>query len=185
MSNPLTPQNVADRKVFDGIRFNVHELEYPAADGTLVRRHVARHPGAVVIVPLLSKDQVVLIQNTRPSVHRTLLELPAGTREPSESPETTAARELIEETGYTAGKLTLGLQFYASPGITDERMHLFIAEDLEEGEHAREPGEWIQNQIVSWDQIDQMFDRGEFEDGKTITGLLWTRRWLARRRTNE
>ncbi len=172
--------HVSDRIVFEGIRFNVHEIDVPTADGSPIKRHVARHPGAVVIAPLLDNDRVVLIQNTRATVGKTLMELPAGTREPNEAAEVTAARELIEETGYRAGKLTRALQFYASPGITDELMHLFIAEDLTEGDHAREAGEAIVNRITTWAEIDAMIDRGEFEDGKTLTGLLWVRRWLDR-----
>ena len=181
MTNPKPPQDVSERKVFEAVRFNVHELKITASDGTVVTRHVARHPGAVVIVPLLDDDHVVLIHNTRATVGQTLIELPAGTREQGEAAIATAARELIEETGYTAGKLTPALQFFASPGITDEKMHLFIAENLEAGSHAREPGELIQNQIVTWAEIDHMLDIGAFEDGKTIAGLLWTRRWLDRR----
>lgn len=172
---------MAERIVFEGIRFNVHEIDVPTGDGEPIKRHVVRHPGAVVIAPLLDNDRVVLIQNTRATVGKTLLELPAGTREPKEAAELTAARELIEETGYSAGKLTHVLQFYAAPGITDELMHLFIAEDLTAGEHAREAGEAIVNRIATWAEIDAMIDAGEFEDGKTLTGLLWVRRWLDRR----
>lgn len=169
---------MSDKIVFHGIRFNVHEIQVPTGDGRHITRHVARHPGAVVIAPLLDDNHIVLIRNTRATVGKTLWELPAGTRESDEPAEVTAARELTEETGYRAAKLTHGVQFYASPGITDELMHLYIAEDLTAGDPAREAGEQIENHIVSWNDVDKMLDAGEFQDGKTITGLLWVRRWI-------
>ena len=167
-----------EKLVFEAVRFNVHEIEIPTEGGDSVTRHVARHPGAVVIVPILDDDHVVLIENTRATVGKTLIELPAGTREAGEPPEVTAERELAEETGYRCGKITKLMQFYASPGITDELMHLYIAQDLTAGTHAREAAELIQNRICPWTEIDRMLDEGEFEDGKTIAGLLYARRWL-------
>ena len=110
-------------------------------------------PGAVVLLPLLDPDTVVLIENHRPTVGETLLELPAGTREVDEAPEVTAARELAEETGYQAGKLTLIHEFFSAPGIGDELMHLYLAEDLTEGSHHREATEQIENRIASRREI--------------------------------
>ena len=84
-----------ERLVLEGARFNVHEMQLTGSDGKQYVREVIRHPGAVVLLPLLDDDTVVLIRNRRPSVGETLFELPAGTREPDESAETTAARELV------------------------------------------------------------------------------------------
>lgn len=167
-----------DRCVFSGIRFNVHEIQVPSGGGDSITRHVVRHPGAVVIAPLLDDEHVVMIRNHRASVAQTLWELPAGTCEPGESNATTAQRELAEETGYRAGELIRALEFYASPGITDELMHLYVAQSLTPGQPAREAGEQIENHILSWHQIDQLIDQGAIRDGKTLCGLLWTRRWL-------
>lgn len=170
-----------NRRVFSGIRFDVHEIQIPLGDGDSVTRHVVRHPGAVVIAPLLDDQHVVMIRNARATVGETLWELPAGTCEAGESIEITAGRELIEETGYRAGRLTEAISFFASPGITDERMHLFVAEKLSAGPPAREPGEQIENHVLSWQQIDELIDRGEIHDGKTLCSLLWVRRWLSKR----
>lgn len=148
-------------------------------DGAPHQRAIVRHPGAVVILPLLADDRVCLIQNFRVSVNATLIELPAGTLEPNEPPEQTAARELIEETGFVAGRIDKLHEFFASPGILDERMHLFIARDLTEGPTAREAGEQIENRIVTWDQAMDLVDRGEIRDAKTLVGLLW---WDRQRR---
>lgn len=160
-----------ERVVLRGARFNVHEMELVGSDGQSYVREVIRHPGAVVLLPLLGDDRVVLIENRRPSVGETLLELPAGTREPDEDPQQTAARELTEETGYRAGSLTQLHEFYSAPGICDELMHLFVARDLTEGEHQREATEQIENRPASRDQIKEWIASGRIRDAKTLVGL--------------
>ncbi len=161
----------SERIVFRGSRFCVHELEITDRDGQVRRREVVRHPGAVVLLPLLADGSVVLIENHRHAVDETLLELPAGTREPGESPEATAARELEEETGYRAGKLELIHEFYSCPGICDERMYLYLATDLVSGPPNREATEQIENRIVSHDQIVRLIAGGDIRDAKTLVGL--------------
>jgi ADP-ribose pyrophosphatase len=157
-------------------RFQVEELQQPAADGSLHARQVVRHPGAVAVVPLVDDDHVCLIRSYRVAVEQTLIEIPAGTLEPNEPPETTAGRELIEETGYIAGRLEMLHSFLLSPGILDERMHLFVARDLQPGPTARETGEEIENLVVSWSEALAMIDRGEIQDAKSLVGLLWWNR---------
>jgi ADP-ribose pyrophosphatase len=109
----------------------------------------------------LDDGRVCLIRNYRVSVEQTLIELPAGTLEPNEDPAQTAERELIEETGYRAQTVTSLASFYLSPGILDERMHLFLASGLEWVGTAREPGEEIENLVVPWPQA---MDLGRKDD---------------------
>lgn len=160
-----------ERLLLEGERFNVHQMELNGSDGKIYHREVIRHPGAVVLLPLIDPDTVVLIRNHRATVGETLLELPAGTREPDESPTQTAARELIEETGYRAGNLLEMCEFYSAPGICDELMHLFVARDLAAGEHAREAVEQIENQLVHRNEIRQLIADGGIRDAKTLVGL--------------
>lgn len=154
-------------------RFRVEQVEKPGGDGQLHVREVVRHPGSVVLLPVVDRTHICLIKNYRVAVDQTLVELPAGTLEPNEPPKETAYRELIEETGYRAGRLELMTAFYAAPGILDEWMHLFLATDLTAGPPAREPGERIENYIVTLDQALDMVRRGEIHDAKTIVGLLF------------
>ncbi|MFN0018331.1 MAG: NUDIX hydrolase [Pirellulaceae bacterium] len=141
-------------------------------------REIVRHPGAVVVLPLLDDGRVCLIRNYRISVNQTLIELPAGTLEPGEEPIQNAERELIEETGYRAAKFQKLHAFYLSPGILDERMQLFLATGLTAGETAREAGEEIDNLVVPWDEAIEMAIDGRIQDAKSIVGLLLVDRLL-------
>ncbi|MDV6032088.1 MAG: NUDIX hydrolase [Phycisphaera sp. RhM] len=159
-----------------GARFNVHRMTLTGDDGRLYQREVIRHPGAVVLLPILDDGRVVLIENTRPTVGETLLELPAGTRESGEQAVVTASRELIEETGYRAGKLELIHAFYSAPGICDELMHLYRATELVAGDPDREATESIVNRIATRDEIKAWIASGKIRDAKTLVGLY---AWLS------
>jgi len=153
-------------------RFRVVEVTRQLPDGSTRTRAVVRHPGAVVILPVVDDRHICLIKQFRVSIGKILIEVPAGTLEPNEPPVKCAARELLEETGYTAARLTPLHVVYPSPGIMDEAMHLFMAEGLTRGEPNREHGEEIENLIVAWDEALAMIDRGEIRDSKTIATLL-------------
>ena len=157
-------------------KFNVVRETVATPGGKNKTRDIVRHPGACVLVPLLYDNRVCLIRNFRISVNETLIELPAGTLEPPEPPHVTAERELIEETGYRAAKIELLHAFYLSPGILDEKMHLYLATGLVAGPPAREEGEEIENLLLPWSQAMDMVFRGEIKDAKTIVGLLWVDR---------
>jgi ADP-ribose pyrophosphatase len=132
----------------------------------------------VGVLPLLDDGRVCLIQSRRLTVDRTLIEIPAGTREPDEPPLETARRELAEETGYRAARLEELAAYYPSPGIMDERLWLYVATGLTEGEHAREANEEIENYVVPWEQALAMVESGEIEDGKSMLAILL---WAGRR----
>ncbi len=154
-------------------RFRVARCQRVLANGSMHEREVIRHPGSVVIVPRLPNDQICLIKNFRISVDQPLIELPAGTLEANETPLACARRELIEETGYSAGTIEQLTSFYAAPGILDEMMHLFVADALVEGQPSREVGEEIDNLLLPLPKAISMIGSGEICDAKTIVGLLW------------
>lgn len=161
---------------FQGTLFRVEVLRVRDAAGREHRREVVRHPGAVVIVPVrrdaAGAASIVFIRNRRVAVDARLWELPAGKLEPGEDPADAARRELVEETGYRCGRLTGLGAFYTSPGFTDEHMHAFLAEELEPGPTAHEPGEDIEVATISARQAWAMAASGEIEDGKTLAALL-------------
>ncbi|HAY78520.1 MAG TPA: NUDIX hydrolase [Planctomycetaceae bacterium] len=162
-------------------RFSVERVEYTTAAGEPHQREVIRHPGAATIIPMVDDTHICLIKNFRASVSQTLLELPAGTIDPPEPPEVTARRELTEETGYEASEIRLLHRFYLSPGILDERMHVYLATGLTAGPAAREPGELIENVILPFTEALTLIDDGTIEDAKTIAGLLMYERHRLRR----
>ena len=135
-------------------------------------RDVVEHPGSVVVIPLVAPGELCLVEVVRAAVGETLLELPAGTLDRVETLAAAAARELAEETGYRAGRLTPLGALWMSPGILHERMHLFVATDLAPGPQALEPGEQIRTRELAWSEALAMCRDGRIEDAKTIAGLL-------------
>src|ERR1700677_726027 len=123
------PYRLADTQtiyVVKKIKVEVRHLENEET-GSRILREVVVHPGAVVILAIQKDEMVLLISNRRHAVGEVLLELPAGTLEKGEDPMNCAGRELIEETGYIAGRLVALPTFYSSPGILTERMYPFVA----------------------------------------------------------
>jgi ADP-ribose pyrophosphatase len=167
-----TPGGGADEVLLEATRFRVVRRLEPGPGGAGRVRDVIEHPGSVVVVPLVSLDEVCLVEVVRVAVGRTLLELPAGTLDRIESLESAAARELAEETGYRSRRLMAAGAFWMSPGILRERMHLFIAEGLEAGEQDLEPGEQIRARVVRWEDAIAMCLDGAIDDAKTVAGLL-------------
>ena len=174
MSRFALPESLKNsERVFEGARFDVHQIELVGHHGGNYRREVVVHPGAVVILPIIDNDTIVLIQNYRFAVDKILWELPAGTLEPSEAPIDTAYRELLEETGYIAAHLHPLLDFYTSPGICNEKMFAFVANDLTQKSQNLDETEEIIVKPMRWDKIFEMIKTNEICDGKTIATLLF------------
>jgi len=153
-------------------RFRVVRHRREAPDGGVLARDFIEHPGAVTIVPLLDDGRVCLIKNRRLAVGEQLVELPAGTLEPDEDPLATAFRELAEETGYRAEQMEKIHEFYMSPGIMNERMYLFVATGLTEGETSLDSGEEIEILPTAWEEAMSMACDGRIQDAKSLVGLL-------------
>jgi ADP-ribose pyrophosphatase len=158
--------------------FRVVQQTYKTPDHREHVHQIVRHPGAVTILPVLDDGRICLIDNYRLAVDQTLLELPAGTREPDEDPAETARRELIEETGYRAGRIELLTRFFMSPGILDEQMHLFLATQLTPGEPDLQGGEQITPRVTTWDETLRLIHEGRIRDAKTLVGLLYYKTFL-------
>lgn len=139
-------------------------------DGVEAFREVVEHPGAVGVLPSFS-DSVLLVRQYRIAVGKELLEIPAGKLEGDETPEHRGRVELEEEAGYRAGKMTSLGSFYPSCGILAEKLHLFLATELEQTEQRLEADERIECVRLSHEEVRRRLEAHEFEDGKTIIAL--------------
>jgi ADP-ribose pyrophosphatase len=164
---------------YSGTVFNlvVDEVEYPSGNRGV--REVAEHSGGAVVVPLLEDGSVLLVNQFRYPVKKNLFELPAGKLGPGEDPKVCAARELEEETGYSAGTLTKLTAIYTTPGFCNEQLHLYVATDLKrlpEGPRLEEGEMDLIVKAIPIDEVIQMIENQVIVDGKTICGVFMVER---------
>lgn len=165
------PKILSSRKVFDGRVFNV--TVDTVSEGELTyQREVVHHNGSAVIVPVFDDGTVALVKQYRHPAVRYLLEVPAGTLAKGERPDAGAARELKEELGLVAARLEKLSEFFVSPGFCEEKMWVYLATELSEGEQALEDDEILE--VVRLPIVDalEMITSGEIQDAKTIIGLM-------------
>ncbi len=173
-SRPLLTRIVGAEELWSGRAFDFVRLTVRAQDGVERDRLIVRHPGAVVILPVLdtpSGPEIVFVRNERHTINAWLDELPAGGLDAGEDPEFAARRELREETGFAAATLTPLGRFYTTPGVTDELMHAYLATDLEEVGQDLEDYEVL---TVHREPVSEFFaraDSGDLTDAKTILAL--------------
>lgn len=174
----LTPP--ASRSVLvRGAKFDFERLTVRKPDGTEFSREFIRHPGAVVILPLLEEPgretRIAFVRNARWAVGRYLLELPAGTLEAGEDPADCAGRELVEETGYRAARLAHLATFYTSPGLSDELMRAYLATGLTFAGQRLEADEDLSVELIPAARVQGLIESGDLADGKSIAALLLAR----------
>lgn len=161
---------MASATLFDGPVFRLADETYEAPNGETFRRQIVRHHGAVAVVPLHDDGTVTVIRQFRASVMDRLLEIPAGLLDrPDEPLDEAARRELREEVGLTCGRLDHLCTYVPAPGMTDERITIFVARDLESVEderHGPEEEDLVVSRVRLGDAL-AMIDAGDIIDGKT------------------
>ena len=158
--------------MYDGRIIKVYKDNVELADGKKSFREVVRHSGGVVILAIKDYDKILLVKQYRYPIGETVLELPAGKLEKGEDPFEAAKRDLEEETGYCANKWTDLGYINTSPGFSDEKLYLYLAQDLEYTHCHPDEGEIIQAFEYKYDDVLKMIDNGEINDAKTICGLM-------------
>lgn len=161
---------IRQEEIYRGRVFTVRR-DVVEMDGKARTWDVVAHPGAVVVLPV-DGDDLLFVRQYRHAAGETLLELVAGTCEPGEDPAVTAQRELQEEAGFRAGRLTKLAEFFSAPGFCSELLQLFVAEELTPGRLPMDDDEQIELVRLSLDEAVDMALAGELRDAKTLAGVL-------------
>ena len=180
-ADALTEVTLHRRSVYEGGLLRVHRDIVRCPDGHVAFREFVRHPGAVMMIPLLDDDHVLLERQFRYPLRRPFIEFPAGKIDPGEALLDCAQRELLEETGYRAADWTYAGGFHTAIGYSDERIDVFVARSLSLDTAHRDPGEVLELFSVRWRELDQWVRDGRITDGKTIIGVCWMQRLLEAR----
>ncbi|MFF2176784.1 NUDIX domain-containing protein [Lysinibacillus sp. NPDC058147] len=161
--------------IYDGkiVKLQVDDVTLP--NGNVAKREIIKHPGAVAVIAVTDEGKLVLVEQYRKALERSIIEIPAGKLEPGEEPIVTARRELEEETGYGAQSLTYLQAFATSPGFADEIIHLFVAKDLYKIENKADldEDEFVELLEVSLEEAGQMVADERIFDAKTAFAVLW------------
>ncbi len=175
----LRENRLTGANVFRGMLLDVWRDEVTLPDGGTAVREYIRHPGAVVMVPLMDDGRLIFVRQFRYALGRVMVELPAGKLDPGEDPAVAASRELAEETGYHPGQLThLGL-IHPCIGYSDERIEVYLAEQLRPQAAAAEADELLEPFDLDFKEALEWVREGKITDVKTIIALYWTERHRA------
>jgi ADP-ribose pyrophosphatase len=174
-------QVLSSETIYEGKILGVRKDRVVEPHGVEVTREVVTHSGSVVVLPVFDDGRILLIRQYRHVAGDFLWELVAGRRDEGENFVEGAIRELAEETGYTAQKLTKILDVFPSPGFLAENMVIFAAEGLTKGKAQPEDDEKITSRIVTLREAEDWISTGKIRDAKTVAGILFYSTFLAGR----
>lgn len=158
--------------IYNGKILNLERHTVEQSNGKTAKREIVRHRGGVAVIAATEQNEIVLVRQFRKPYDKELLEIPAGKLEKDENTEECAARELKEETGLTAEKLTMLTIIYPSPGYTDEKIYIYKAEGLTEGELNLDEDEFLNIERYPMNEAIEMVKAGQINDAKTIIAIL-------------
>ena len=164
---------IKETEIYAGNYLNLMNVQVELPNGKLSNRDIIKHPGACAIIPFISENEIILVEQFRKPLERTLLEIPAGKLNKNESPITCAHRELEEETGYKAKDMIYLGKIATAPGFCDEIIHLFKATNLYDGTKSCDEDEFTDIKRFTLDEMKLMIKKGEIIDTKTISILSY------------
>ena len=167
-------KTISSEIVYEGPVFRVRKHIVDTVGGESVR-DIVEHSGGAIMLAVSDDGKILMERQFRKALEQDFLELPAGKADPGETPETTASRELSEETGYTAEDVRHLISFYPTCGYSNEHLHIYICKSLKRGEKHPDRDECIDLEWLSADKIIEMIRNGEIQDSKTIIGILFAR----------
>jgi ADP-ribose pyrophosphatase len=168
-------KTIKSEQIFTGkiIKLQVDDVSLP--NGETSTREIIKHPGAVAVIPITKDNKIVLVEQYRKPLEKSLVEIPAGKLEEGEDPETAAIRELEEETGYTTKALSFVTSFYTSPGFADEIITIYITDTIEKlsKQVAGDEDEFVEIIELTLDEAKQYVEDGRIQDAKTNYAILY------------
>ena len=172
----LLEKKVSSKTIYEGVvGFKVDTVRL--INGALSKREYLQHPGASAILAV-ENGKVLLVEQYRYPVKKTMLEIPAGKLKPRQTPLSCAKAELKEETGYSAKSIKKFLTFNTSAAFADEDLHIFLASGLKEGERHLDDDEFVNVKWLSLDKVFKLIKAGKITDSKTLIALLYYKAFL-------
>jgi len=171
----LEEKTLQSKEIFSGKVISLHLQDVELPNGKQAKREIIKHPGAVAILAITHDDKVVMVEQYRKALERTIVEIPAGKLEKGEEPAVCARRELEEETGYECEHLELLTSFYTSPGFADEIIHVFLAKGLTKKENAAalDEDEFVNLEELTLEEAEQYVKEQKIYDAKTIFAVQY------------
>ena len=168
-------KTLSSEKIFAGkvVSLQVDEVELP--NGKTTKRELIKHPGAVAIIAVTEENKMVMVEQFRKALEKSIIEIPAGKLEKDEKPEICAKRELEEETGYDCESLELIASFYTSPGFADEIVHVYLAKGLSKKQNAAglDEDEFVHQMELTLVQALEAINNKRICDAKTIFAVQY------------
>jgi ADP-ribose pyrophosphatase len=158
--------------VYSGRAFTIHRDSLRLPDGRTTKLDIVEHIGSVVILPLDDQGNLLFVRQYRHAAGLDLLELPAGTLDEGEAPDTCARREIREETGMAAGNLEHLGGFYLAPGYSTEYMHVYLANDLRPDPLEADADEFLSLEYIPLEKAMEMARHGDIPDAKSLAAIL-------------
>ena len=169
----LIEKKLDREEIYNGVVLHVVRDKVSLPNGRVTYREMCLHMGAVAVVPLTKEGEVIMVRQFRYAHDRVFLEIPAGKLDKKdESPIEAAKRELREETGAVAAKYTDLGALDTTPALINEKIYLYLAEDIEIGERHPDPDEFIEVETIPLEKLIDMVMNGEIRDAKTQIAIL-------------
>jgi ADP-ribose pyrophosphatase len=172
----LKETRVDSKLAYEGDFLKVQRDTVRLPDGKESTREYIKHPGAVVVIPVLDDGSILLERQFRYPLNQVIIEFPAGKIDPGEASLDCAKRELLEETGYTAGDWKFVCTIHNAIAYSDEHLDIFLAQGLKEGQSNPDEGEFLETFTASLDEMLAWIREGKITDVKTVIGTFWLER---------
>ncbi len=170
--NSVISKDINNFYIYSGNIISVELVTVTLPDGRQATRDIVMHPGASAVVPLNEKGEVYMVKQYRKAIEAVSMEIPAGKLDHGEDPQICAERELKEETGLSAQKITHLVSIHSTPGFSNEILHLYAATGLSEGQSCTDTDEFISTEKYTVAQLEDMVLKGEITDAKSIIGIF-------------